>query len=381
MKFSKVVSIVSAFAIAATMFSALTVANAASLGGKPFVSATFDSYEKVSDTVAFAYVNIAIDMTEAETLVPYSLELDEVTWEEVTKGNGITTMGVAWTSPEGFTYTKAKSVIPSNITVGSSGEALAFGPTTNAENYIVDAVTTIKLAFRVNDFDQVGDFTITNATVDGKNSEESEVWSYSLLGGTIDVESCTIPSYNDWANPSSEPTITDITIDPTEVTLDGEGTQVFTVEVTGEGDYDSTYTLSATAGSFDGNTYTAPAATEEDQVITITATANGDESKTATATVTVRAKEVVTEPATKIPYGSEGKAIFLDSEQKTFTFGTSDHIKITSAADGASKLFGKTYFENLQIEGDVGASVTAQFGVIAADTYADGNFSFEVVNK
>ena len=217
MKLNKVISAVSAFAVAVSMFSAFTVANAASLGGNPSVTATFDSYEKVSDSVAFAYVNLTIDMTAAEDLLAYSNELDEETWEEVIKGNGISTMGLAWSNPEGFTYTKAKSTIPDGLTVNTAGTNLAFGPQTNAENYLVTPVTTVKLALRVNDFDAKGNVEISNATVDGKNSEESAVWSYSLLGGTIDVTGCSIPSYNEWSTPETT---------EYEVTFKADGVQV-----------------------------------------------------------------------------------------------------------------------------------------------------------
>lgn len=202
MKLNKIISAVSAFAMAISM---VTVANAASLGGKPTVKATFDSYEKVSDTVAFAYVNVTLDMTAAEALEAYSNELDEITWEEVIKGNGITTLGTAWSTPAGFTYTKAKSIIPTGLSVNAT--TLTFGPKTNAEEYWVEPTTTIKLALRVNDFDAKGNFAITNATVDGKNSAEGAVWSYSLLGGTIAVEDCSIPSYNEWSAPD-EPEVT-----------------------------------------------------------------------------------------------------------------------------------------------------------------------------
>lgn len=207
MKLKKIISAISAFAMVASM---AVVANAASLGGNPTVTATFDSYEKVSDTVAFAYVNVTIDMSAAEALEVYSNELDETTWEEVVKGNGITTMGSTWAAPAGFTYTKAKSTIPAGLTVNAT--SLAFGPKTSAEEFWTESVTTVKLAYRVNDFDAKGDFTLNvgGSTVDGKNSEEGNVWSYADAAGTITLTSCSIPSYNEWSKPAEpeEPQIT-----------------------------------------------------------------------------------------------------------------------------------------------------------------------------
>jgi len=192
MKLKKIISAISAFAMVASM---TVVANAASLGGKPTITATFDSYEKVSDTVAFAYVNITLDMTAAETLEVYSNELDEITWEEVIKGNGIKTMGMEWTVPTGFTYTKAKSTIPAGLTLAAT--TLAFGPKTAAEEYWVEPVTTIKLAYRVNDFDAKGDiaFTAGGSTIAGLNSAENgALWDYASAKDTITLTGCSIPS-------------------------------------------------------------------------------------------------------------------------------------------------------------------------------------------
>lgn len=101
---------------------------------------------------------------------------------------------------------------------------------------------------------------------------------------------------------------------------------------------------------------------------------------TSDLTVTAQYTEIVIEePATKIPFGTDGKAIFLDSEAKVFTFSTDDYINITSAADSLTKKFGRQYFINKGIEGE--GSITATFGVVAADTYEDGNFTFDIVNK
>lgn len=204
MKLKKIISAVCAFAMIASI---VTVANSASLGGKPTMTATFDKYEKVSDTVAFAYVDVTLDMSAAEALEVYSNELDEETWEEVVKGNGITTMGSAWTTPTGFTYTKAKSTIPAGLTVNAT--SLAFGPKTSAEEYWTEPVTTIKLALRVNDFDAKGAFTfnVGGTTVDGKNSAENAVWGYKQVDGNIIVTGCDIPSYNEWSTPAATPTV------------------------------------------------------------------------------------------------------------------------------------------------------------------------------
>lgn len=213
MKFKKIISAVSAFAMAASLF---TVASAASLGGKPTVTASFDGYEKVSDTVAFAYVNVTLDMSAAEALEVYSNELDEITWEEVVKGNGITTLGIGWTVPTGFTYTKAKSTIPAGLTVSATN--VAFGPKTSAEEFWTTPVTTVRLAYRVSNFDAKGDITLPTGgtTVDGKNSAEGSVWSYSDAAGTVTLTGCSIPSYNEWSKPAG-PTYEDKYVDAVDV--------------------------------------------------------------------------------------------------------------------------------------------------------------------
>lgn len=216
MKFKKIISAVSAFAMA---ISLVTVANAASLGGKPSVKATFDGYEKVSDTVAFAYVNITLDMSAAEALEAYSNELDEITWEEIVKGNGISTFGIPYAEVAGFTYTKAKSTIPSGLTVNSV--SIVFDPKTNPEDYWVTPVTTVRLALRAANFDSKGTFTIdaNQVTVAGKDSASGEVWGYKSLDNQITVESCEIPSYNEWSTPAEE--------DKTEAAIGSTGDVTF----------------------------------------------------------------------------------------------------------------------------------------------------------
>lgn len=216
MKFKRIISAVSAFAMA---MSLITVANAAALGGKPSVTATFDGYEKVSDTTAFAYVNITLDMSAAETLSVYENICDDSTgWEEVIRGNGITTIGIPYNTIDGFTFTKAKSTIPTGLSVNAT--SIAYGPKAEPTEYWVTPVTTVRLALRVTDFDAKGTFAIDaqQVSVDGKNSAENAVWAYKSLDNQITVSaSCSIPSYNDWLNPPT-PDDDEVTASKTEST-------------------------------------------------------------------------------------------------------------------------------------------------------------------
>ena len=234
MKFKRIISAVSAFAMA---MSLITVANAASLGGKPSVTATFDGYEKVSDTTVFAFVNITLDMSAAETLEAYSYTSDETTdWEDVITGNGISTMGIPFSEMSGFTYNKGKSTIPEGLTVKTT--SISYGPKDNAEDYWVTPVTTVRLAYKVTDFDSKGTFTIdaNQVSVSGKDSATGEVWQYKSLDNQITVSSCSIPSYNEWSTP----------VGPTGPTATAAGTSAdgkitaYTIANDAAGDVDAT---------------------------------------------------------------------------------------------------------------------------------------------
>ena len=58
MKFKKLISILSALTVSFSMLAAFNVAEAASLGGKVKISAELANYEKKTDTVAFAYIDV-----------------------------------------------------------------------------------------------------------------------------------------------------------------------------------------------------------------------------------------------------------------------------------------------------------------------------------
>lgn len=238
MKLKKLISAVVALAMATSMLSAFSVAEAASLGGKPTVKLEFDRYEKMTDSVAMAYIKLTVDMTEAETLEEYSQELDMETYETVTKGNGITTMGAKWTVPTGFTYTSPLSTIPNGLAINTAGDALSFSPKDNPADFWITPVTEVILAYRVTDFDAKGEMQLLNdmVTVDGKNSAESKVWSYASLAGTIDLVSCSVPSYNEWSAPAP-------TVDWSTATkygdyhsdIDNSDAVAYTAELTGDG--------------------------------------------------------------------------------------------------------------------------------------------------
>lgn len=207
MKLKKIISLISAFALVGTMFSAFTVAEAASLGGKPVIKAEFAGYDKKNDTVAFALIDITIDMTAAEALEEYFVGLDEVTWAEVKKGNGVSALGVTWNVPSGFTYFSSVSKIPSNgLTYAATN--ITLGAKDNPADYYTTPVSTATLAYKVDNFDTSGkiEFDVNLTDMMGDNTADNATWSYYANKDQITLVNCDIPSCNEWLNPTPSKT-------------------------------------------------------------------------------------------------------------------------------------------------------------------------------
>ncbi len=99
-----------------------------------------------------------------------------------------------------------------------------------------------------------------------------------------------------------DPTVTSVTISPSNPTVAGGGNQTFTALVEGTGSFSQSVTWSATAGSINsGGVFTAPAATNNVQTITITATSNTDNTKSGTTVATVAAIPVTVSSVTVSP--------------------------------------------------------------------------------
>jgi len=199
MKLKKIISVVSAFAMAASMF---TVANAASLGGKPTVTATFAGYEIDTeyDNQIVARINFKVDASAAESLAAYASTGKGSS--KVETGNGITTLGVSWSvDVENSEYWDDFDVDP--LTLNGTGTAVAFGPKTSTSEYLVDEVIEWSVRYAVYDNNASGSVSILEATLDGKSTTDKAVWGYSSLADTFDIQGCSIPSYNEWSKPAA----------------------------------------------------------------------------------------------------------------------------------------------------------------------------------
>jgi hypothetical protein len=216
MKFKKIISAVSAFAMAASLF---TVASAASLGGKPTVTATFAGYEIDTeyDNQIVAKINFKLDGSAAEALSAYSSSGKGSA--KVEKGNGVTTLGVNWSVDGDFEYWDDFNVAP--LTLNSTGTSVAFGPKTAVAEYLVDSVLEWTVRYAVYDNDVSGKVVINSASYDGKSTTDKATWSYHTSKSTIDVVGCDIPSYNEWSKPA-EPTVETVNADTVALAAPGQ---------------------------------------------------------------------------------------------------------------------------------------------------------------
>ena len=217
MKLKKIISAVCAFAMAASF---ITVANAASLGGKPTVTAEFVEYTtNSSNSWAKAWVKVTIDTTAAETLAAYKegTVYDEEEEDDVIvkSGNGITTLGgqVAVNNVN-FVPQATNNTIPSTWVHEAKTEyhKLAFGPKTVASEYYTEGKTELLLNFKVSSayFAEDAAISFATMTIDGtcvdvyNVTNNNSTWSYSQAASTIIVEGCSIPSYNEWSTPAEK---------------------------------------------------------------------------------------------------------------------------------------------------------------------------------
>lgn len=211
MKLKKIISAVCAFAMIASI---VTVANSASLGGNPTVTATFAGYEIDTeyDNQIVAKIDFELDSSAAEALAAYAESGKGA--NKVKTGNGITTAGISWTYDSDFEYWD-DNVGDTVFTLNGNGNAVSFGPKTSTSEYLVDSVVKFSVRYAVYDNDLSGSIVITGASLDGKNTTDGgTVWSYHTNKGNITVTGCDIPSYNEWSTPAATPT-PEVTPEPT----------------------------------------------------------------------------------------------------------------------------------------------------------------------
>lgn len=205
MKIKKILSAIAALSIAVTTFASFNVAEA-SLGGKVTVTASLKEYVKMSDTAAFLYVDITMDSTDAEKYEVYSSDFDFATMANVTKGNGISTMGISLDGP-GFTYVPSYSTKPEYVGINSDGTSIYISPIGEKADYVLDNVIKVTLAYAVTNLDASSEIKITGASLNGTNAAENNtVWAYHTDDNNIIATGCSIPSYNEWANPTPSKT-------------------------------------------------------------------------------------------------------------------------------------------------------------------------------
>ena len=294
MKLRKIISLFSAIAVTASLFSAFATTSFAA----PATDSKPEIVGEVESVDGDGYAIMKFKLVNNEVL-SYNLNRGKVT------SNGINAIQVKLTLDESVFDTSEAYITGGFTGVNVSGDNTAnltfvFAPTSvdsymiNVPEYIFEVDALLKDGYNKDNIPssavKFGATRVEYTSYAGVKVTDGAT-TYTVYGVNLEGAAPDYPLTVKFGKDEPKAEITGIAIDPTTVTVKGGETQEFTVEVAGTGDYDKTYALTATAGTFDGNVFTAPAATDAEQTITITATANGDSTKTATATVTVPAKE------------------------------------------------------------------------------------------
>ncbi len=210
MKMKKLLSIACAVAMLASTFVATTVS--ASLGGKPTATATFGGYELLEldgESYYIATVNFEIDVTAAETLAAYVKSGNAIKGYTVV-GNGVKAVSASLEIPAGFEYFDTADA--GILTINATGNKCTYLNTGAVDTYLTDNKYSWSLQYYTADADATGKFNFTKdatsvsgtdstVTVATKNPTATP-WDYDYFNDTMEATGCTIPSYNEWANPT-----------------------------------------------------------------------------------------------------------------------------------------------------------------------------------
>ncbi len=210
---------------------------------------------------------------------------------------------------------------------------------------------------------------------------------YSGAEGTIDYTNKFTNGFFDLEFPAkSETTVTSFTMTPATAAIKGGEKADFTVAIEGTGSFDGfeykvvngagtdvTADVTTLAGKV--ITFTAPEATDADQTFTITATSTVDTTKTATSTVTVPKKETpVFAPAAGgnmvNPANGKTEKTYLTDIVKFNTDETAPSITIKDEAGETKTFDGNWYPTNLKGQGTINVLVIVRYAGETEKTFS-----------
>ena len=203
---------------------------------------------------------------------------------------------------------------------------------------------------------------------------------YTGSEGTIDYTDKFTNSFFDLKFPAGETnTVTSFTMTPDTKDLKGGEKADFTVAIDGKGNYDGfkykvvngegtdvTADVTTLAGKV--ITFKAPASFDDDQTFTITATSTVDSTKTATATVTV-AKAGRTGTMLN-PANGKTEKTYLTDIVKFNTDGTAPTITIKDEAGDTRTFEGDWYPTNLKGQGTINVLVIVRYAGETEKTFS-----------
>lgn len=317
MKSKKLLSLICAFSMAATMVSSFVVAQAAD---QPTVALEFTGFEEMGSNVV---ASVDVKVSWPRTFSAYNEEFDVNTFETKYTGDFLMSAGIDIAFDNANTdyqWVKALSTVNEAFLLNDYNSvtkaiSLYKAETQMANGYSGESAITLgTLKFRVINTKATLDLNVAGATSDGiaYTDNVAKPWSYVL--SDFAVTGCTIPAYE----PEPAITVKAVNVTPATATVAGEAQETFTAEVIGSDDNpysDQNVTWSATAGTItEEGVFTAPAATDEDQTITIKATSVADDSVSGTATVTVPKKDEPQpqQPTTDITGAAVEKGVYFD---------------------------------------------------------------------
>ena len=324
MKMRKAISLFSALAVMASMFTAFATTS--------FAAPAADSKPEIVGDI------VEID-GDGYAIMQFKLVNNEELFYELSRGkvtsNGINAIQVSVTLDDSVFDTTETYMTPGHTGVSTSGDntdtlTYVFGPS-SVDSYMIEVPEYL---FQVDALVK-GDYTAetipSSAVTFG--ATKVEYTSYDGVATSDGATTYTIYAANteathdytmnvafNGAEDEPEPAITvkAVNVTPATTTVAGEAQETFKAEVIGSDDNpysDQNVTWSATAGTItEEGVFTAPAATDEDQTITITATSVADDSVSGTATVTVPKKDEPQpqQPTTDITGAAVEKGVYFD---------------------------------------------------------------------